>query len=203
MRPTHTLLSLRVVCGLWLSSHAGLSAADDAAKQPGPAPVAAASVAPYQLQPGDLLDISVWKEQELTREVLVRPDGGLSFPLAGELDTTGMTVDTLRMTLTTRLQRYLPNPVVTVAVKAVGGRVYVLGKVNRAGEFPYSNPLDVMQAISLAGGTTPFAALNDIVILRRQNGREQALPFHYSEVARGRDLAQNIRLQSGDTVVVP
>ncbi len=79
----------------------------------------------------------------------------------------------------------------------------MLGKVNRAGEFPFSNSVDVMQAISLAGGATSFAALNDIVILRRQNGKQQSIPFHYSDVARGRDLSQNIELQSGDTVVVP
>jgi polysaccharide export outer membrane protein len=98
----------------------------------------------------------------------------------------------------------VPSPVVTVAVKAIGGnRIYVLGRVNHAGEFPFSNSLDVMQAISLAGGATPFAALNDIVILRRQNGRQQAFNFHYSDVARGRNLSQNIQLQSGDTVVVP
>src|SRR5262249_18743349 len=95
-------------------------------------------------------------------------------------------------------------PVVTVAVKSLGGnRVYVLGKVNHAGEFPFVNPVDVMQAISLAGGATPYAALNDIVILRRQNGRQQAFSFHYLDVARGRDLAQNMQLESGATVVVP
>jgi polysaccharide export outer membrane protein len=81
--------------------------------------------------------------------------------------------------------------------------VYVLGKVMRAGDFPLSAPLDVMQAISLAGGTTPYAAVNDIVILRRQNGKQRAFNFKYSDVARGRDLAQNIELESGDIVVVP
>jgi polysaccharide export outer membrane protein len=94
--------------------------------------------------------------------------------------------------------------VVTVAVKVIGGnRIYVVGRVNHAGDFPLSGSLDVMQAIALAGGMTPFAAINDIVILRRQNGGQQALHFHYSDVARGRELAQNVLLQGGDTVVVP
>jgi polysaccharide biosynthesis/export protein len=199
-----TTASVRLAFALLWLSLGGLSAADEPAKPAAPTATASDSGLPaYQLQPGDLLDISVWKEPDLTRETLVRPDGGMSFPLAGELDTTGMTVEAVRRTLTARLERFIPGPVVTVAVKTVGGRIYVLGKVTKAGEFIFSNPIDVMQAISLAGGTTPFAALNDIVILRRQNGREEALPFHYSEVARGRDLAQNIRLQSGDTVVVP
>jgi polysaccharide export outer membrane protein len=158
----------------------------------------------YHLQAGDIIDISVWKETDLQKEVLIRPDGGFTFPLAGEVDARGQSVENVRSLLTERLQKYIPTPVVTVAVKSIGGnRVYVLGKVNRAGDFPLSNPLDVMQAISLAGGTTPYAAVNDIVILRRQNGRQQAFTFHYSDVARGRDLAQNIQLESGDTVVVP
>jgi polysaccharide biosynthesis/export protein len=158
----------------------------------------------YRLQPGDVITVSVWKETELQSEVLVRPDGGFSFALAGDVDAVGKTVEEIRAILVERLKRYIPNPVVTVAVKLIGGnRIYVVGRVNHAGDFPLSSPLDVMQAIALAGGTTPFAAINDIVILRRQNGGPQALHFHYSDVARGRELAQNVLLQGGDTVVVP
>jgi polysaccharide biosynthesis/export protein len=158
----------------------------------------------YHLQPGDVMTISVWKETELQSEVLVRPDGGFSFALAGDVDAVGKTVEEIRAILVERLKRYIPNPVVTVAVKLIGGnRIYVVGRVNHAGDFPLSSPLDVMQAIALAGGTTPFASINDIVILRRHNGEQQALHFHYSDVARGRELAQNVLLQGGDTVVVP
>ena len=158
----------------------------------------------YRVQPGDVMTISVWKETELQSEVLVRPDGGFSFALAGDVDAVGKTVEEIRAILVERLKRYIPNPVVTVAVKLIGGnRIYVVGRVNHAGDFPLSSPLDVMQAIALAGGTTPFAAINDIVILRRHNGEQQALHFHYSDVARGRELAQNVLLQGGDTVVVP
>lgn len=160
--------------------------------------------ATYHLQPGDVLDVSVWKETDLQKEILIRPDGGFNFPLAGEVDAAGKSIEDVRAVLTERLKKYVPDPVVTVAVKLIGGnKIYVLGRVNHPGEFPFSTPLDVMQAISLAGGATPFAALNDIVILRRHNGRQEAFSFHYSDVARGRDLAQNIQLQSGDTVVVP
>lgn len=185
----------RVIFALLLALLSGSVAAEDAT------PVARPG---YRLQPGDVIDISVWKEQDLQHEMLIRPDGGLTFPLAGEIDTTGRTIEDIRGILTDRLKRYVPSPVVTVALKSIGGnRIYVLGKVNHAGEFPIASSVDVMQAISLAGGATPFAALNDIVILRRQNGQQQAFPFHYSDVARGRDLSQNIELQSGDTVVVP
>ena len=158
----------------------------------------------YRVQPGDIITVSVWKETELQSEVLVRPDGGFSFALAGDVDAVGKTVEEIRTILVERLKRYIPSPVVTVAVKQIGGnRIFVVGRVNHAGDFPLSSPLDVMQAIALAGGATPFAAINDIVILRRQNGEQQALHFHYSDVARGRDLSQNVLLQGGDTVVVP
>lgn len=158
----------------------------------------------YHLQPGDVIDVSVWKETDLQREVLIRPDGAFTFPLAGEIDARGRSVEDVRALLAERLQKYVPTPVVTVAVKSIAGnRVYVLGKVNHAGDFPLVNALDVMQAISLAGGTTPYASVNDIVILRRQNGRQQSFTFRYSDVSRGRNLSQNIQLESGDTVVVP
>src|SRR5580698_4269919 len=158
----------------------------------------------YRLQPGDLLVISVWKEKDLDTEALVRPDGGLSFPLVGDIDANGRTIEDVRLLLTQRLKPFIPDPVVTVLIKSIGGNhVYVIGKVTRPGEFPFSRPVDVMQALSLAGGTTPFAALNDIVILRRDNGVQRVLPFRYGDVERGKGLRQNVLLQSGDTVVVP
>lgn len=166
----------------------------------------ATKVAPdrYRVQPGDVLHVSVWKEDDLQSDVLVRPDGGLSFPLAGDVEASGKSVDQLRKDLTTRLKEYIPDPVVTVSVKEIGGnRIYVVGKVARPGEFPFSQPVDVMQALSLAGGTTPYAAVNDIVILRRENERVAAIRFHYAEVEHGKDLAQDVLLHSGDTVVVP
>jgi polysaccharide export outer membrane protein len=195
------MISKRVIFALLLSALVSPTFADAAkvgAEPPG------VSLPGYRLQPGDIITVSVWKETDLQTDVLVRPDGGFSFALAGEVDAVGKTVEEVRTLLVERLKRYIPNPVVTVAVKQIGGnRIYVVGRVNRAGDFPLSSPLDVMQAIALAGGTTPFAAINDIVILRRHNGEQQAIHFHYSDVARGRDLSQNVLLQTGDTVVVP
>ncbi|SRR5579883_613968 len=159
----------------------------------------------YRLQPGDVVTISVWKEKDLETEALVRPDGGLSFPLVGDIEAAGHTLRQVRDALAQRLKPYIPDPVVTVAIKAIGGdHVYVLGRVNRPGEYPFSQPIDVMQALSLAGGTTPFASLNRIVILHRDgNGEQHAMRFRYAEVSHGRDLSQNVLLHSGDTVVVP
>src|SRR5262245_54537495 len=155
------------------------------------APATSELPAAYHIQPGDILQVSVWKETDLQTEVLVRPDGAFSFPLAGDVDTRGKSVDELRTELTARLKKYIPDPVVTVAVRQiVGNRIFVLGQVNRPGDFQFSRPVDVMQALSMAGGTTSYAALNDIVILRRERGQLQTIRFRYSEVARGKDLAQ-------------
>jgi polysaccharide biosynthesis/export protein len=169
-----------------------------AADQPMPAP------AGYKLRPGDILQVSVWKETDLQGEVLIRPDGGMSFALAGELQAAGHTVAELTSMLETRIHKFIPDAVVTVAVKTAGGnRVYVIGKVNRPGDFPLTGPIDVMQALSLAGGATPFADTNDIRILRRDGDHETSIHFRYNDIARGRRLDQNILLQNGDTVVVP
>jgi polysaccharide biosynthesis/export protein len=158
----------------------------------------------YLIQPGDLLIISVWKEEELRSEVLVRPDGGLSFPLVGDITAKGRSTQDVRAEITARLQPYLPAPVVTVSLKQIGGnRIFVVGKVNRPGEINFSAPLDVMQVLSLAGGGTPYASLNRIVILRRTGAKVETLRFNYGQVGRGRKLQQNIVLRSGDTVVVP
>lgn len=158
----------------------------------------------YRVQPGDVLSVSVWKEPDLQKPTLVRPDGSFSFPLVGEVNARGKSVADLNKILTERLARYISDPVVTVSVQEIkGNKVYVIGQVNKPGEFIVNPSVDVMQALSMAGGTTPFAALGDIIILRRTATGKTALPFHYNDVARGKKLEQNIDLQSGDVVVVP
>ena len=166
-----------------------------------------AEIAPsdaYIIQPGDVLQISVWKEKDLQSEMMVRPDGGLNFPLVGEITASGKTVEQLQKEITVKLTKFVPDPVVTVAVKqSTGYKIYVVGKVNRPGEFPANRTMDVMQALSLAGGPTPYASVNKIKILRRENGELKSLPFKYSRVEKGEDLEQNIILKGGDVVVVP
>jgi len=158
----------------------------------------------YRVLPGDVLQISVWKEEDLQIEVLVRPDGAFSFPLAGEISTSDRTVLELQEEVTKSLSRYISDPVVTVSVKQVlGNKIYVIGQVTRPGVFVVNPQVDVMQALSMAGGTTPFAALNDIRILRRTGDEQQAMSFRYNDVVRGKALEQNVILQSGDVVVVP
>ncbi len=158
----------------------------------------------YRLQPGDVLQVVVWKETDLQSEVLIRPDGGISFALAGDLQAAGLTTAELRSELETRVRKLVPDAVITVSVKAPNGnQIFVIGKVNRPGGFPLLRPTDVMQALSLAGGATPFASTNHIHVLHRDGSHQTSIRFRYGDVARGRHLEQNILLQSGDTVIVP
>jgi polysaccharide biosynthesis/export protein len=167
------------------------------------APVTAQEVG-YTVKPGDTLTISVWKEPELQGAVLVTPDGAFTFPLVGQVDARGKTVTELQRIVSERLQQYISDPVVTVSVQdSKGNKVYVIGQVNRPGEFIVNPRVDVMQALSMAGGTTAFASLGNIIILRRAGGQQQALRFDYTNVVRGRNLEQNIDLIAGDVVVVP
>lgn len=159
----------------------------------------------YLIGPEDLLFISVWQEPELQREVRVRPDGGVSFPLAGNVDVAGKTVEEVTAIITERVQKYIPAAVVTVSVQEVAGyRIFVIGQVNAPGKFTLGSYVDVVQALTLAGGLTPFANSDNITIRRRtSDGREIVMPFDYGDVQSGDDEGQNVVLQSGDVVVVP
>jgi polysaccharide export outer membrane protein len=170
----------------------------------GTPPAVAQQGGDYRIGPEDVLSISVWREDTLDRKVLVRPDGGISFPLAGDLQAAGKTVSELQVDITDRLRKYIPEPVVTVSLDAVSGyRVYVLGQVKKPGQFVVGRYVDVLQALTLAGGLTPYASSGDIKVVRRHNGREFTYPFDYSDVKGGRDLEQNIILEPDDVVVVP
>lgn len=158
----------------------------------------------YTVKPGDTLVISVWKEPDLQGEVLVTPDGAFAFPLVGQIEARGKTVTQLQQAITERLSKYISDPVVTVSVRDIrGNKVYVIGQVNKPGEFIVNPRVDVMQALSMAGGTTPFASLGNIIILRRKGTQQEALRFDFTEVAKGKNLGQNIELTAGDVVVVP
>jgi len=158
----------------------------------------------YKIGPGDVLTVSVWKEEGLQQEVLIRPDGGMSFPLAGDIQAGGKSVSELSDLLVQKIKKYIPDPVVTVAVRQIqNNKIYIVGKVNRAGEYVATRYVDVMQALAMAGGLNAYASSNNIKILRRVNGKVQSRSFEYDDVANGKALQQNIILQGGDVVVVP
>jgi polysaccharide biosynthesis/export protein len=165
---------------------------------------AAAHLPDYRISPEDVLRISVWREEDLQGEVVVRPDGGISFPLVGDMPAAGKSPAELQAEITQRLTAYIPDAVVTVSVTELRGlRIYVSGRVANPGQYTVGRYVDVLQAISLAGGLTPFADERSISVIRRENGREVVFPFNYREVQRGRNLQQNILLKPDDVVVVP
>ena len=161
----------------------------------------------YKIGPEDVLEISVWKEPDLQlKEVLVRPDGWITFPLVGNVRAQGRTAQEIHDEITQRLRKYIPEPVVTVSVKKIAGyKIFVIGRVNKPGEFVVGRYVDVLQALTLAGGLTPFADESNIRILRKNesNNKDEVLRFNYSDIKKGRRLDQNVTLQSGDTIVVP
>lgn len=158
----------------------------------------------YLIGPGDQLNISVWKEEGMQLNVLVKPDGGITFPLAGEVQASGLTTDALRAVLVEKLTKYIPAPIVTVSVlQSVSNKVYVIGKVSRPGEFVATGYMDVLQALTMAGGVTPFANADEIKIIRRSKDGTEVFEFDYDDVASGDRLDMNILLKAGDTIVVP
>ena len=175
----------------------------NASAQDETAPLAAVGGS-YLIGPGDVLNISVWKEEGMQLEVLVRPDGGITYPLAGEIQAGGLTTKALSEELVKKLKRYIPHPNVTVSVlKSTSNKIYVIGKVNRPGEFIATGYMDVLQALTMAGGLTPYADSDDIKIIRRTEKGTMVKLFDYDDVVSGEGLDMNIILQAGDTVVVP
>ena len=158
----------------------------------------------YRMHAGDQLEVSVWKEVDLQRTVIIRPDGKFSLPLTGEVQASGRSPDDIRKDIENRLKAYIPEPVVTVTVTGVNGNgVYVIGQVNKPGAFIMNPQLNVLQALALAGGTTPFAKLDNIIVIRGPGSAQRSLPFRYNQVSEGKNLSENIMLEAGDVVVVP
>jgi polysaccharide biosynthesis/export protein len=160
----------------------------------------------YRLNPGDKLEITVWEEEKLKlEEVVVLPDGMLSFPLVGHVAAAGKTTEDLAKLLRERLSKFIPDSEINVRlIAAEGNLIYVTGEVVHPGQFVMKGPTNVMQALSMAGGLTAFAKRNSIIILRREaDGRTRSLPFEYDDVEDGENIESNILLQSGDTIVAP
>lgn len=173
-------------------------------QSPGIAADTAVAEPVYLLGPEDVLKVAVWKDEHLTQETVVRPDGMITFPLIGDVVASGRTVEDVRNEIARRLVKFIPNPNVTVTVlKVLSYRIYVLGRVNKPGEYQVGHHTDVLQALSMAGGLTPYAAENDIKVIRRNGIDEQVFPFRYGDAQKGKDLRQNILLQRGDLVMVP
>jgi len=158
----------------------------------------------YLIGPGDVLDISVWKDEALTRSCVVRPDGAISFPLIGDIKATGKTPSQLKAEMEGKLDRYVPGGVLSLEVKQINSLIiYVIGKVNAPGRFIMNANVNVLQAIAAAAGLNPFAKRNKIKVYRQGKNATIIFPFQYDEVIEGNRLEQNIRLMRGDVIVVP
>jgi polysaccharide export outer membrane protein len=174
------------------------------------AQAAATEVAPppdqdrYLLGPEDVIEVSVWKEPDMTKQLVVQPDGKIFYPLIGEIRAAGKTIKQVQEEISKRLEKFVTDASVTVILlKTQYYKFYVTGKVNKPGEYMAGRPTSVLQAISMAGGLTPFASPRNIKIMRKVGGVDEVHLFNYKDVSKGLHLSQDILLQPGDVVVVP
>jgi polysaccharide export outer membrane protein len=158
----------------------------------------------YKIGAGDVLEISVWRDDSLTREITVPPDGIIAFPLIGDIDVNGITVADLRGRVTKKLSEFIPDATVTVILRQINSlKGYVIGKVKSPGAYAIQMNTTVLQILSMAGGLTPYASESNIHIHRRADGKTIRMAFDYKEIVKGRKLNQDIILKGGDVVVVP
>jgi len=158
----------------------------------------------YIIGSGDILDVSLWKDEAMTKQVTVLTDGKIVFPLIGEVKAAGRTLGEVKQDMTERLKEYVPEPVLNVDVKQVNSMIiYVTGRVTTPGRYPVNTRVTVLQALSIAGGVNAFAKRSKIKIFRQEGNKTVTYPFNYDEVVDGENLQQNIILKRGDVIVVP
>jgi polysaccharide export outer membrane protein len=184
---------------------AGASAAQDRPTSYSPT-VPPNTVVPkgFVIGPEDVLVVHFWRDQEMSGDVTVRPDGMITLPLVGDVRAAGLSPDLLKSDIEKAASRLITEPNVTVAVKQINSlKVFITGEVTKPGPYPLTGPRNVMQLIAVAGGLLEYADKDNILVLRTVNGQQKSYKFRYSDVARGKSLEQNIELQAGDTIVVP
>jgi len=158
----------------------------------------------YQLRPGDSALISVWREETLQKQVVILPDGSISFPLIGRVEVAGLSTPEVEKLLTAKLKVYFPDPIVSVVIVGIeGNRAYVTGKVLNPGSLIINGPITVLQAISMVGGFDKFADESEIKVIRTKINGQEVLPVHYKDIISGKNMSTNIQLKAGDTLVVP
>jgi polysaccharide export outer membrane protein len=174
-----------------------------AAAKPAPVPQGVTPPDDYVIGVADVLHINYWMEPEMTADYVVRPDGVITLPLLNDVPAEGLKPEQLRLELLKRSTQF-KDPQITVVVKAINSRkVFIEGAVNKPGPYDLSAPLTVMSLISIAGSLREFTSGKNIVILRKEGGKQVAIKFNYEDVRQGKRLEQNIPLKPGDIVVVP
>lgn len=198
------LIFLGIAPIAWAQNSPSPSGSDAASPSVGSKHTAATKDPNYVIGPQDVLDIDVWKEKELTRTVEVRPDGKISLPLLNDVQASGLTPMQLAANITDGLKKFITDPQVTVIVTDIRSqRVYILGEVVRPGAYPLLPGMNVLQALSSAGGFTMFANTKKIYVLRQQGGKQEKFPFNYKAAVSGKRTDENIILRPGDQIVVP
>jgi polysaccharide biosynthesis/export protein len=158
----------------------------------------------YRLHQGDRVLISVWREDTLHREVVVLPDGSVTFPLIGRVEVEGLSTPDVEQLVTLKLKKYIPEPIVTVVIVGIdGNRAFVMGKVVHPGSLILNGPTTVLQAISIVGGFDRFADESSIKVIRATSGDQEIVPVNYKDIISGKNISTNIQLKAGDTLVVP
>ena len=158
----------------------------------------------YVIGPGDVLMVSIWKDESLTQEVVVLPDGTISFPLIGLIKAEDKTIAELKTEIEKRINKYVPDPVLWISVRNMNSAyIYILGRVNNPGRFLLNSRVNVLQGLAIAGGLNPFADNNDIKIFRTEETGTKLIGFRYNDVIKGKNLEENITLKRGDVIIVP
>lgn len=159
----------------------------------------------YRIGSGDILEILVWKEPDISRgDVIVRTDGFISFPLLNDLQASGLTLSNLKLKIENELKKFVTSPIVTVTLKSsMSKRFYILGEIKKTGEYPIVKELTILQAFAIAGGFTDWASKSEILLLRPENGKEKIYRVNYKAIIRGKDFKQNIKIRPDDTIIVP
>jgi polysaccharide export outer membrane protein len=196
------LMGFAVSAGAQTPATPAPAPATPAATQPVPSGVTPPS--DYVIGSDDVLSIVIWREKDMSSEVVVRPDGKISLPLLNELQAAGLTPDQLRSSIEKAASKLVAEPNATVIVKTINSRkVSILGNVGKAGTYPLTGDMTVLQLIALAGGLQEYADAKGITVMRKQEGRDVVLKFNYKDVVKGKNLEQNVSLKPGDTVIVP
>ena len=203
MKKTLTILTCILLSGITsIGQPLAAEKKTDAAKQTWSAK---ASPNDYQIGAGDILEITIWKEPDLSREeVLVRTDGKVSFPLLNDVQAAGLTPLEMKRNMEIGLKEFISNPFVTITVRSPESqKIYILGEVLNTGEYPLTKNLTVLQAFALAGGFTEWASKKEIILMRKEDGKEKIYRINYKNIIKGKDLSQNIKLKADDTIIVP
>ena len=192
------LLSLTLVAGQPLAAEKETAAAKQTWS-------AKAGPNDYQIGAGDILEITIWKEPDLSREeVLVRTDGKVSFPLLNDVQAAGLTPLEMKRNMEAGLKEFISNPFVTITVRSPESqKIYILGEVLNTGEYPLTKNLTVLQAFALAGGFTEWASKKEIILMRKEGNKEKIYRINYKSIIKGKDLGQNLTLKADDTIIVP